>query len=94
MNVETNSSKDETDMVISGLFNPAVTLALALIGAISWVRAGLVFIAEMLGAMASAGIVAAMFPGTLAVSTTLHPGTSVARGLCKCREGQIGELNY
>jgi aquaporin related protein len=59
-----------------------VTLALALIGAINWVRAGLVFIAEMLGAMASAGVVAALFPNTMAVQTTLGGGTSLARGLC------------
>ena len=54
-----------------------------MIGAISWVRAGLVFIAEMLGAMASAGVVAALFPGTEAVQTTLGGGTSLAQGLCK-----------
>lgn len=76
-------SQGDIDLWFSGLFNPAVTLALALIGAISWARAGLVFIAEMLGAMASAGVVAAMFPGTLAVSTTLNTDTSLARGLCK-----------
>jgi aquaporin related protein len=54
-----------------------------MIGAISWVRAGLVFIAEMLGAMASAGVVAALFPGTEAVQTTLGGGTSLTQGLCK-----------
>ena len=69
--------------ISGGLFNPAVTLGLALIGAISWTRAGLVFIAEMLGAMASAGVVAALFPNTMAVQTTLGGGTSLARGVCK-----------
>ena len=68
---------------ISGLFNPAVTLGLAMIGAITWIRAGLVFIAEMFGAMAAAGIVSALFPGALGVNTTLNRTTSVARGLCK-----------
>lgn len=66
-----------------GLFNPAVTLGLAMIGAIGWVRAGLVFIAEILGAMASAGVVSALFPGPLNVATTLSGDTSVARGLCE-----------
>ena len=64
------------------MFNPAVTLALALVGAITWTRAGLVFIAEMLAGMASAGVVAAMFPGSLAVSTTLGGRTSLAQGVC------------
>jgi aquaporin rerated protein, other eukaryote len=40
-----------------------------------------VFIAQMLGAMASAGVVAALFPGPLAVTTSLSGGTTLARGL-------------
>ncbi|KXS95082.1 hypothetical protein AC578_9581 [Pseudocercospora eumusae] len=67
--------------ISGGLFNPAVTLGLALIGAVTWLRAGLIFIAQMLGAMASAGLVSALFPGPLAVSTTLGGGTSITRGL-------------
>lgn len=70
--------------VSGGLFNPAVTLGMALIGAVGWVRAGLVFIAQILASMASAGVVEAMFPGPMNVSTTLGGGTSVAQGLCKC----------
>jgi Major intrinsic protein len=35
----------------------------------------------MLGAMASAGVVAALFPGPLAVTTSLSGGTSLAQGL-------------
>ena len=69
--------------LLPGLFNPAVTLGLAMIGGIPWVRAGLVFIAEIFGAMASAGVVSALFPGPLAVTTTLGSGTSIVRGLCK-----------
>ena len=69
--------------MLLGLFNPVVTLALGLIGAITWTRAALVFIAEMLAAMAVSGIVAAILPGPMAVSTTLSPGVSVAQGLCK-----------
>ena len=65
-----------------GLFNPAVTLGMALIGAVTWPRAGLVFISQVLGSMAASGVVSALFPGPMAVSTTLSSGTSVARGLC------------
>lgn len=64
-----------------GLFNPAVTLALALIGGITWIRAGLNVIAEMLAAMAASGVVAALFPGPMAVSTTLSTDVSIAQGL-------------
>jgi Major intrinsic protein len=35
----------------------------------------------MLGAMASAGVVAALFPGPLAVTTRLSGGTTLAQGL-------------
>ncbi|PPJ55934.1 hypothetical protein CBER1_03613 [Cercospora berteroae] len=67
--------------ISGGLFNPAVTLGLAMIGAINWVRALLTFIAQILGAIASAAVVSALFPGPLAVSTNLSAGTSLARGL-------------
>ncbi|KAK5163350.1 Aquaporin-1 [Saxophila tyrrhenica] len=67
--------------ISGGLFNPAVTLGLAMIGGITWVRAGLVFIAEMLAGMCAAGVVAALFPGPMAVSTELSSDTSIARGL-------------
>lgn len=58
-----------------------VTLGLCLIGAVPFARGGFVFIAQMLGAMASAGVVAALFPGPLAVTTSLSGGTSLAQGL-------------
>ena len=63
------------------LFNPAVTLGMALIGAVGWTRALLVFISQILGAMACSGVVSALFPSPLNVSTTLGGGTSVAQGL-------------
>lgn len=68
--------------VSGGLFNPAVTLGMALIGALTWTRAGLVFVAQILGSIASAGIVSVLFPGPLNVSTSLGGGTSVAQGVC------------
>lgn len=83
--------------ISGGLFNPAVsgsgyeedqvtdciqvTLGLCLIGAVPFLRGLLVFIAQMLGAMASAGVVKALFPGPLAVTTSLSGGTNKAQGL-------------
>lgn len=67
--------------VSGGLFNPAVTLALCLVGAVPFARGGFIFIAQMLGAMCSAAVVAALFPGPLAVTTALGGSTSLAQGL-------------
>lgn len=67
--------------ISGGLFNPAVTLGMALIGAVTWVRALVALISQLVGAMAAAGIVRALFPGTFAVTTTLGNGVSVVRGL-------------
>jgi aquaporin rerated protein, other eukaryote len=61
--------------------NQQVTLALCTIGAVPWVRGGLVFISQILGAMASAGVVRTLFPGPLAVTTSLNGGTNKAQGL-------------
>ena len=58
-----------------------MTLALALIGGITWLRAGVALLAEMLASMAAAGVVQAIFPGPMAVSTTLSDETSITRGL-------------
>lgn len=58
-----------------------VTLGLCLIGAVPFLRGGLVFVAQMLGAMASAGVVKALFPGPLAVTTSLSGGTNKAQGV-------------
>jgi hypothetical protein len=48
---------------------------------VPFLRGGLVFIAQMLGAMAAAGVVKGLFPGPLAVTTSLSGGTSKAQGL-------------
>lgn len=58
-----------------------MTLGLCLIGAVPFARGGFVFVAQMLGAMASAGVVSVLFPGPLAVTTSLNGGTSLAQGL-------------
>ena len=54
---------------------------MCLIGAVPWIRGGLVFISQILGGICAAGIVAVLFPGPLAVRTTLGGGASVAQGL-------------
>ncbi|KAM5491430.1 Aquaporin-1 [Microsporum audouinii] len=67
--------------ITGGMFNPAVTLALALVGAISPVRAGMVAIAQIAGGIAAAGVVSALFPGPLVVQTKLGGGTTIVQGL-------------
>ena len=67
--------------ISGGLFNPAVTFGMCLVGALPYVRGLLVFISQVLGGIAAAGVVAALFPGPLNVKTTLRPGTSVTQGL-------------
>ena len=58
-----------------------MTIALALVGAVDWLKALLLIIAQILGGIAAAGIVSALFPNDLTVRTTLNPNTSVTRGL-------------
>lgn len=67
--------------VSGGLFNPAVSIALALVGAIDWLKASLLAITQIVAGIAAAGVVSALFPGDLGVRTTLNPNTSVVRGL-------------
>ncbi|CAO2658470.1 Nn.00g061930.m01.CDS01 [Neocucurbitaria sp. VM-36] len=67
--------------VSGGLFNPAVTLGIYLIGAITAVRAGLCFVAQMFAGMCAAAVIQAILPGPLNVSTTLGFGVSPARGV-------------
>ncbi|KKA16528.1 Aquaporin [Rasamsonia emersonii CBS 393.64] len=67
--------------VTGGLFNPSVTLALYLVGGLPLLRSVLVFIAQILGGLAAAGVVSCLFPGSLNVETTLGGGTSISRGL-------------
>nr|OQO25523.1 hypothetical protein B0A51_06561 [Rachicladosporium sp. CCFEE 5018] len=55
--------------VTGGMFNPAVTLGLMLIGALSWSRALVVFWAQMFGALLAGGFVDLLLPGPLTVVT-------------------------
>ena len=54
---------------------------MGLIGAVPWTKAALLVIAQILAGIASAGMVSTLFPGPLAVRTTLSTETSTVRGL-------------
>ncbi|BGO90162.1 hypothetical protein NBRC10512_002555 [Rhodotorula toruloides] len=67
--------------VSGGLFNPAVTLGMLLVGALSPLRAALLVVSQILGGITGSAIIQALLPGTLNVRTTLASGVSIARGL-------------
>ncbi|KAM7200656.1 aquaporin-like protein [Naviculisporaceae sp. PSN 640] len=67
--------------VTGGAFNPCVTMALFLVGGLPASRSFFVIIAQLLGGIAAAGVVSGLFPGPLAVNTTLGGNASVAQGL-------------
>lgn len=61
--------------------DPAVTVAMTLVGAIPPVRAGFLFFAQMVGGIAASAMVRFMFPTEFNVRTTLAGGTSLAQGV-------------
>ncbi|KAH7417896.1 aquaporin-like protein [Cadophora sp. MPI-SDFR-AT-0126] len=67
--------------ISGGLFNPAVTVGMYLIGAIDIVRAALLFVTQIIAAIAAAAIVNGLFTGGLNVSTELSATTTVAQGV-------------
>ena len=54
---------------------------MVLIGAISWVRGVYLFITQILGGIAAAGLVKALFHGELNVSTYPRGGTTLAQAV-------------
>lgn len=54
---------------------------MCLVGALPWTRGALLIVSQILGGIASAAVVSALFPGPLNVRTALLPGTSLAQGL-------------
>jgi glycerol uptake facilitator-like aquaporin len=58
-----------------------VALALFLVGGLSAVRLMIVVIAQFVGGIAAAAVVSALFPGPMAVATTLGGGANVPQGL-------------
>ncbi|KAL6718266.1 Aquaporin-1 [Lecanora helva] len=67
--------------ISGGLFNPAVTFGMVIVGAVPPIRGALVVVSQLVGSIAAAGIVAVLYPGQLNVRTSLGAGTSKAQGL-------------
>lgn len=67
--------------VSGGMFNPAVTLGLVLVGAVPPLHALAIVPTQLVAAMAAAGITDALLPGPLLVTNALGNGTSVAQGV-------------
>jgi aquaporin related protein len=67
--------------ISGGLFNPAVTMGMMIVGATSYMRGALIIVAQILAGIAAAGVVSAMMPNVLAVRTELGGGTTVVQGL-------------
>lgn len=64
-----------------GLFNPALTLALAAARRTDWVRAAMAFAIQLLGAACAGLLLARMFGAALPPSEPPHLGTPVLSGL-------------
>jgi aquaporin related protein len=62
-------------------FHFQVTVAMALIGAVGWLKALLLILSQILAGIAAAAVVSGVFSGPLAVRTTLESHTSIVRGL-------------
>lgn len=67
--------------ISGGLFNPAVTFSMCIVGALPYIRGIILVVSQILGGIAAAGVVIALFPGPLNVKTTLGAGTSIVQGL-------------
>ncbi|KAI9740082.1 MAG: hypothetical protein M1818_004833 [Claussenomyces sp. TS43310] len=67
--------------ISGGLFNPAVTLGMCLVGALPYLRGLFIFVAQILGGITAAAICSAILPGELTVRTSLGGGTSIVQGL-------------
>jgi len=67
--------------ISGGLFNPAVTLGMVMVGAIPIVRAVCLFCAQIAGSIAASAMVLGLFPTQLNVRTTLAGDTSLVQGV-------------
>ena len=66
--------------VCGGIFNPAVTLGVVLLGAMPPLKGVILVVAQLVGGIAAAGLAQAMLPGDLAVNTSLGGGINTAQG--------------
>ncbi|CAD6565881.1 MAG: hypothetical protein CYPHOPRED_000082 [Cyphobasidiales sp. Tagirdzhanova-0007] len=69
--------------ITGGLFNPAVTLSLYLIGGLKPIRALLLGLAQIIGGIAGSALIAALTPngGINGAITSLEKGMNIAQGL-------------
>lgn len=67
--------------ISGGLFNPAVTLGMVLVGAVPPLRAVFLFLAQIAGGIAASAMVLGLFPTQLNVRTTLSGGSSLVQGI-------------
>ena len=66
--------------VSGALFNPAISLALAIARVITPLRAILFFIAQLLGGIAAAALIDGRMPGPINFVTNLSGGINIAQG--------------
>ncbi|KOS23188.1 Aquaporin-1 [Escovopsis weberi] len=67
--------------VTGGMFNPAVTLGLVLVGTVKWYRGIIILPTQLAAAIAASATVSGLIPGPLTVGNHLAQGTSIVRGL-------------
>ncbi|KPM45929.1 hypothetical protein AK830_g583 [Neonectria ditissima] len=67
--------------ISGGMFNPAVTLGLVLVGAVKPVRGLFIVPTQLIAAIAAAAVTDGLIPGPLGVANTLGSGASTAQGL-------------
>ena len=66
--------------ISGGLFNPAISLALALVKIISPLRCVLLVVAQILGGISAAALINALLPGSLYVRTRLGGDINTSQG--------------
>ncbi|KAL0944876.1 uncharacterized protein CTRU02_202763 [Colletotrichum truncatum] len=66
--------------VSGGMFNPAVTLGLVLVGAVKPLRAVCIVPAQLAASIAAAAVVYGVLPGPLRVNNTLGNGATIPQG--------------
>lgn len=67
--------------ISGGMFNPAVTLGLVLVGAVTPIRGLAIVPVQLIAAIAAAAVTDGLLPGPLGVANTLGGGASTVQGL-------------
>jgi len=63
--------------ISGGIFNPAVTLGVVLLGAMPPLKGALLVVAQLVGGIFAAGLAEILLPGDLKVNTTINYGTGI-----------------